>query len=162
MKNITEYLVCEKFQKGKYTKGMKVIMCYCSDWPEESETRMKATTYTAHIESIKTSTIEKVVSKDLGRYSGDQHTWIYIDSVRYVCLDVDSCGCDAELDTEHSKNKGNKQCVLVFTEKSLKNILNNGGKYHTEYKFINGDVATVDHVYDFSKVDEKELDDVLK
>ncbi len=164
MKTLVDYINenynTEKFEfQGKFKKGMEVVMVYGDKWPLYKATNdgYKKITGDTLVEKVKVAEIEKVVSKDLGRYSGDQHTWIYVDSLRFDLYNPKSRGFDARLDLDAKANKSAKdQYILIFTKDTFKELLNKNG----EFKCNNDD--SYSFKLDFSKIDKKELDEVLK
>ena len=69
-------------------------------------------------EVIKT-TIDKVVSKDVGRYSGDQHTWVYVTidnkPVRFELKDYFE-KYEGVIDYDYRKNPQNLDAIICTPE----------------------------------------------
>jgi len=155
MKSLTDYLVFEEYQKGIFKKGMKVVMVYGDAWPKDENWGKSINgKFNTTVEKIKVAEVEKVVSKDNGRYSGDQHTWIYVDSIRFECFRPDLFGYDAELDRYSVKNKSVKdQYIIIFTKESFKKFIEKDG-------LVKDDRDT--HKFDLSKIDKEELNKALE
>lgn len=146
MKNIKDYLYeSNNAFAGEFKKGTEVILCTCKDWPPE----MLKHSMKYQITKIEVAKIEK--------FSGSSKTsWIYCNSLKFECAENDLHGFDAILDEKY-KDQSNLDCIVVFKKETLKKLLKNDG---VTYSDDNGYVVTTE--FDFSAIDKKELDEVLK
>lgn len=83
------------------------------------------------IESTETAKVQKVVSKDLGRYRGDQHTWVYVNDIRYELLPYHKNKYLGIFDYECSKNPRNKYAIICTAEQADK-LKGAGGKLNVD------------------------------
>lgn len=106
--------VNENFVKGVFKKGDDVIILWTDCNPVSADNK------DINIEKEEPSKIEKVVSKDLGRYRGDQHTWVYVNGYRFELYDGFNEIFKGYLDSNYKKNPD--KYAIIVTPEQLANI----------------------------------------
>lgn len=98
MKDIKSFIL-EGYVKGVFKKNDPCVIFYLEQ-PFSFENKNKVT-------KIENGKITKVVSKDVGRYSGDQHTWVWVDDMRFELWEknINSGYFDGKLDKVKSKDE---------------------------------------------------------
>jgi hypothetical protein len=98
--------------KGVLKKGDEVTILWLDKNPLKKDSNTK-------IESIETAKVQKVVSKDVGRYSGDQHTWVYVNDIRYELRAEKKDQYLGFLDYNY-KNNPDKFAIIATSEQAEK------------------------------------------
>lgn len=104
--------------KGVLKKGDEVTILWTDKNPLGEDSK---------IENIETTKVQKVVSKDVGRYRGDQHTWVYVNNIRYELLPYHKDKYLGIFDYKYSKNPCNKYAIICTAEQAEK-LKGAGGK----------------------------------
>lgn len=115
MKDIVSFIKegsLEYPMKGTFKKGDEVTILWLNKHPLRDDKNIK-------IESIETAKVQKVVSKDVGRYSGDQHTWVYANDIRYELLPYHKDQYLGILDSDYKKNP-DKYAIIATSEQAEK------------------------------------------
>ena len=114
MKNITKFISesLEFPMKGVLKKGDEVTILWLDKHPLRDDKNIK-------IENIETAKVQKAVSKDVGRYSGDQHTWVYVNDIRYELLPYHKDKYLGILDNNYKKNP-DKFAIIATSEQAEK------------------------------------------
>jgi len=114
MKKITQFISesLEFPMKGVLKKGDEVTILWLDNNPLKKDSNTK-------IESIETAKVQKTVSKDVGRYSGDQHTWVYVNDIRYELLPYFKDKYLGVLDSNYKKNP-DKYAIIATSEQAEK------------------------------------------
>ena len=114
MKKITQFISesLEFPMKGVLKKGDEVTIIWLDAWPWDDNKKPK-------IVDIETSKVEKVVSIDIGRYSGDQHTFVYVNGIRYELRAENKDQYLGILDYSYKKNP-EKPAIIATSEQAEK------------------------------------------
>ena len=99
--------------KGVLKKGDEVTILWLDTWPWDDNKTPK-------IVDVENGKVEKVVSKDVGRYSGDQHTWAYVNGIRYELRAEKKDIYLGIFDRSYSKNPHNKFAIISTPEQADK------------------------------------------
>lgn len=108
--------------KGVLKKGDEVTILWTDKNPLGEDPK---------IENIETTKVQKVISKDVGRYRGDQHTWVYVNNIRYELLPYHKDKYLGIFDYEYSKNPRNKYAIICTAEQAEK-LNGAGGKLNID------------------------------
>lgn len=98
--------------KGVLKKGDEVTILWLDKNPLKKDPNTK-------IVSIETAEVQKAVSKDVGRYSGDQHTWVYVNDIRYELRENFKDKFLGYLDSSYKKNP-DKYAIIATSEQAEK------------------------------------------
>jgi len=114
MKDISNFISesLEFPMKGVLKKGDEVTILWLDKNPLRDDKNIK-------IESIEIAKVQKVVSKDVGRYSGDQHTWVYVNDIRYELRENFKNKFLGYLDISYKKNP-DKYAIIATSEQAEK------------------------------------------
>lgn len=104
--------------QGVLKKGDEVTILWLDSSPLSEDPK---------IINTETAKVQKVISKDLGRYSGDQHTWAYVNDIRYELLSYMKDKFLGEFDYDCSKNPRNKHAIICTAEQA-EDLNGPGGK----------------------------------
>lgn len=120
MKDIVTFLheSLEFPMQGVLKKGDEVTILWLDNDPLSEDPK---------IINTETAKVQKVISKDLGRYRGDQHTWAYVNDIRYELVPYIKDKYLGAFDYDCSKNPRNKHAIICTAEQADK-LNGPGGK----------------------------------
>ena len=131
MKDIQTFIIesvdKENFpMSGLFKKGDDIVVFFLDNWiNDENIKKIK-------VQKINFDTVDKVISKQLGRYDRDNHTWVYCnangdgDPLRFELVEYGKDLYQGIIDYDYKKNyKGSdsKFCAVVMKPEMAKKIL---------------------------------------